>query len=134
MAEGGCTDFSDSEQQSLNMETEELVNPELESTNVVEPAEGAGDKDLQLSAFLEKAKTYVIIFYPKLIVHFNCEINVNIDSLIKPCNMTDRYFFQQKIMNFQSEVKWCYDKKKGGLFKKGYLFYLWLELICYSLF
>lgn len=57
MAEGGCTDFSDSEQQSLNMETEELVNPELESTNVVEPAEGAGDKDLQLSAFLEKAKT-----------------------------------------------------------------------------
>lgn len=57
MAEGGCTDFSDSEQQSLNMETEELVNPELEPTNVVEPAEGTGDKDLQLSAFLEKAKT-----------------------------------------------------------------------------
>lgn len=82
MAEGGCTDFSDSEQRSFNMETGELVNPELELTTVVEPAElpeGTGDNDMQLSAFLEKAKTYVIIFYPKLIVHFNCEINFNID-------------------------------------------------------
>lgn len=32
--------------------------------------------------------------------------------------MTDRYFFQQKIMNFESEVKWCYDKKKEDFLKK----------------
>lgn len=59
MAEGGCTDFSESEQQSLNMETGECANPDLEPTAVVEQE----DKDLQLSAFLEKAKTYVMILY-----------------------------------------------------------------------
>lgn len=63
MAEGGCTDFSKSEQESLNMETGECANPDLEPTAVVEQAEGREDKDLQLSAFLEKAKTYVIILY-----------------------------------------------------------------------
>lgn len=59
MAEGGCTDFSESEQQLdlLNMETGECANPDLEPTAVVEQAEGREDKDLQLSAFLEKAKT-----------------------------------------------------------------------------
>lgn len=65
MAEGGCTDFSESEQQLdlLNMETGECANPDLEPTAVVEQAEGREDKDLQLSAFLEKAKTYVMILY-----------------------------------------------------------------------
>uniref|UniRef100_K1PSJ7 Neuralized-like protein 1A n=1 Tax=Magallana gigas TaxID=29159 RepID=K1PSJ7_MAGGI len=39
------------------METGECANPDLEPTAVVEQAEGREDKDLQLSAFLEKAKT-----------------------------------------------------------------------------